>query len=194
MIKNTIATALIARSSNKVASTEVKIAPDMSTAVTNGHQASTEDFAKHVFGAPPRPTRAGSPPTSEAHRSIPAPICEKKAPSSTPDRGYLAAPVFYTIISADKSGLCRSTAAACARLLPQARRLRAFASHSPETCSRQGTLRFPIVESALLNYDRRTGFEFQIGTDSTRKNRSPENPSSLLIYLSDRAQYIIFPE
>jgi hypothetical protein len=105
--------------------------------------------------APPRPTRAGSPPTS-AHRSIPAPICEKKAPSSTPDRGYLAAPVFYTIISADKSGLSRSTAAACARLLPQARRLRAFASHSPETCSRQGTLRFPIVESALLNYDRRS--------------------------------------
>lgn len=28
----------------------MKIAPDMSTAVTNGHQAGPEDFAKHVFG------------------------------------------------------------------------------------------------------------------------------------------------
>lgn len=33
-----------------MAAPEVKVAPDMSTHVTNGHQASTEDFAKHVFG------------------------------------------------------------------------------------------------------------------------------------------------
>ncbi|KAJ3660915.1 hypothetical protein Zmor_005342 [Zophobas morio] len=45
-----IATVLLVKSSNKVAATEVKISPDMSTAVTNGHQASSEDFAKHVFG------------------------------------------------------------------------------------------------------------------------------------------------
>ncbi|KAG5885396.1 hypothetical protein JTB14_002793 [Gonioctena quinquepunctata] len=34
----------------QVAGSEVRISPDMSTAVTNGQQSDTTDFTKHVFG------------------------------------------------------------------------------------------------------------------------------------------------
>ncbi|CAH2004380.1 unnamed protein product [Acanthoscelides obtectus] len=34
----------------RVAGSEVKISPDMSTTITNGHNTSTEDFTKHIFG------------------------------------------------------------------------------------------------------------------------------------------------